>query len=84
MTTGHKLLLVRLISSDSIELGLRFSTRSSELDIELGLSPSLTSAFNSPPSLISAFVSQLVADLPSQEVKSKINQMCLLLNFYLS
>ena len=76
--------MVRLISSDSIELGLRFSTRSSELDIELGLSPSLTSAFNSTTSLISAFVSQLVADLPSQEVKSKINLMCLLLNFELS
>merc|ERR1719402_1205048 len=60
MATGHKLFLVRLVSSDCVELGLRLSTLSSELDIELGL----------PPSLTSAFICQLVADLPSHEVAS--------------
>ena len=55
MATGHKFLLVRLVSSDCIELGVRFLAPSSELNFEL-------------PFVSSAFVHQLVADLPSHEV----------------
>ena len=63
MAAGHKSLLVRLVSSDCIELGVKFSAPSSELNFEL---------------LSSAFVHQLVADLPSHEVISDIIKMSLI------